>query len=168
MLDKNDIRRRADEYAKRHQRVIVEDLGSGVHGSVFLFEHHPEVQEVASAIKVHGRAESYQRERDVYLRLQAHGITQIRGCNVPRMLHFDDDLWIIEMTVVARPFVLDFAGAHLDRAPEFSDEVWADWIADKQDQFGQRWPDVQAIMGILQTHGIYLEDVNPGNISWPD
>jgi hypothetical protein len=92
----------------------------------------------------------------------------IRGCNVPALIDFDDELWVIEMTVVGRPFVLDFAGAYLDQEPDFSDEVLADWRAEKQEQFGPRWPEVQAILGTLEGYGVFLLDVNPGNVSFND
>jgi hypothetical protein len=84
------------------------------------------------------------------------------------MLRHDDALWIIEMSVVSRPFVLDFAGAYLDRAPDFSEEMLADWRADKEEQFGAHWPEVQAILRALEAHGIYMEDVSPGNIAIAD
>jgi hypothetical protein len=41
---------------------------------------------------------------------------------------------VIEMTIVSRPFVLDFAGAYLDSPPEFSAEIWSEWEAEKRDQ----------------------------------
>lgn len=66
--------------------------------------------------------------------------------------------------MVSRPYVLDFAGAYLDYAPDFSEEVLADWRAEKEEQFGSRWREVQTILGILQTYGIYMEDVKPDNI----
>ena len=72
------------------------------------------------------------------------------------------------MTVVSRPFLLDFAGAYLDWSPDFSDEVMADWRAEKLEQFGERWPEVEAILRILQTYGIFMIDVHPGNISFGD
>jgi hypothetical protein len=72
------------------------------------------------------------------------------------------------MTLVARPFVLDFAGAFLDKAPDFSEEVLADWRAEKQEQFGRSWPEVQAILRTLAGYGVFMIDVNPGNISWGD
>src|SRR3989442_10236250 len=31
------------------------------------------------------------------------------------------------MSIVARPFVLDFAGAWLDTPPDFPGETWAEW-----------------------------------------
>jgi hypothetical protein len=123
---------------------------------------------VQSAVKVHEREVEYRRERDIYLRLRDHGVAQVRGCEVPQMLRYDDELFVIEMTVVARPFVLDFAGAYLDRAPDFSEEVLADWRKEKQEQFGGRWPTVQAILGTLESFGVFMEDVSPGNISFGD
>lgn len=119
---------------------------------------------VKSAIKVHQREPDYRREREVYIRLKEHEVTTIRGCRVPQLLRYDDDLWIIEMTVVSRPFVLDFAGAFLDEAPDFSEEVMADWHAEKREQFGSQWPEVQAILRFLQGYGIHMVDVSPNNI----
>jgi hypothetical protein len=121
-----------------------------------------------SAIKVHEREIHYCRERDVYLRLLESEVKQVRGCAVPKMLCFDDALWIIEMSIVTRPFVLDFAGAYLDKPPDYPDDVLADWRAEKQEQFGPRWPEVQAILRALEGHGIFMADVNPGNISFGD
>jgi hypothetical protein len=121
-----------------------------------------------SAIKVHEREADYCRERDVYLRLGECDVTAVRGCAVPELLDYDDELWVIEMTVVTRPFVLDFAGAFLDKPPDFSEEVLADWRAEKQEQFGPRWPEVQAILGFLEGLGVFLLDVNPGNVSFGD
>ena len=161
-----DIVRRAKEYAQRYGRTLGEKIGFGVHGTVFVIESQTESGEIDAAIKVHEAEGSYRRERDVYLRLQEHAVSEIRGCRVPRLLRFDEGLWVIEMSVVSRPFVLDFAGAHLDRPPAFSEEVLADWITDKQEQFGSRWPEVQAILRALQMYGIYMEDVTPGNISF--
>jgi hypothetical protein len=57
---------------------------------------------------------------------------------------------------------------YLDYAPEFSDEVLADWRADKVEQFGDRWPEVQAILRELESFGIYMEDVSPGNIAFEE
>jgi hypothetical protein len=64
--------------------------------------------------------------------------------------------------------VLDFGGAYLDQAPDFSDEVMADWRAEKKEQFGARWGEVQAILRALEAYGVFMIDVNPGNISFAD
>jgi hypothetical protein len=166
MSGREELVRRGHGYANRKGRALGKQLGSGVHGIVFAVESQTEPGR--AAIKVHEREPDYRRERDIYLRLHDHGVTEIRGCAVPEMIEFDDDLWIIEMTVVTRPFVLDFAGAYLDRAPDFPEEVLADWRADKEEQFGSRWPEVQAIVGALEAHSIYMEDVSPGNIAFAD
>ncbi len=161
---------RVREYAQRHGLSLREQLGYGMHGSVFVAESQPGTEVVAprSALKVQRRQQEYIRERDVYLRLKEHGVIRIRGCDVPEMLRFDDELWVIEMTLVKRPFVLDFAGAYLDHAPDFSEEVWADWRAEKKEQFGRHWPEVQAILRVLEGYGVKMLDVNPGNVAFAD
>ncbi len=169
MAARDDLLRRAREYASRQRLTLGDELGSGVHGIVFTIESQPEGAEPSaarSAIKVHERQRYYLQERDVYLRLKARGVDTIRGCRVPRLLGYDDSLWVLEMSIVTRPFVLDFAGAYLDRPPDFSDDVLADWRAEKQEQFGPRWPEVQAILRDLEAFGVFMADVNPGNISF--
>jgi hypothetical protein len=158
--------RRVQEYAHKKQLVLGERLGSGVHGIVF--DAKNQVGGGRSALKVHEHEAAYLRERDVYLRLQELHLAKICGCQIPHLVAFDDRLMIIAMSIVTRPFVLDFGGAYLDRAPDFSEEVLADWEAEKQDQFGKRWQDVQAILGFLEQHDIYMIDVNPGNIAFED
>jgi hypothetical protein len=160
---------RVSEYAKRHGLTLVDELGHGVHGSVFVAESQPQMggAKVKSAVKTHHSEACYCRERDVYLRLKENGIDAICGCDVPQLLRFDDDLLILEMTVVSRPFVLDFGGAFLDKAPDFSEEVMADWRAEKIEQFGDRWPAVESILRELEGYGIHVIDVNPNNISPP-
>ena len=120
------------------------------------------------ALKVHKQEPDYGRERDAYSRLKERGITTISGCNVPELIAYDDELCVIAMTVVSRPFVLDFGGAYLDRPPDFSQKILDDWRAEKQEQFGGRWKEVQAILAFLEALGIFVIDVNPGNISFGD
>jgi hypothetical protein len=156
----------AQEFAARRKLELGEELGRGVHGTVFSVKSQTEQGRLA--IKVHKQEACYIRERDVYLRLKELEITSIKGCNVPELVGHDDELRALEMTVVTRPFVLDFAGAFLDRAPSFSDEVMADWHAEKCEQFGTRWPDALAILRELECFGVFMIDVNPGNISFGD
>ncbi len=161
---------RAREFAKENDLALGDELGRGVHGIVFASDGQSQSNQLPfrSAIKAHQREVDFCRERDVYLRLQQKRITQVRGCHVPQLLRYDENWLVIEMTLVTRPFVLDFAGAYLDRAPDFSEEVMADWRADKVEQFGKRWGEVQAILAILETHGVFMEDVHPGNIAFAD
>lgn len=155
---------RAEKYSRQKGLVIGLPLGSGVHDTVFSTKNQTEAGR--SAIKVHERSPDYCRERDVYLRLGEFAVTEIHGCAVPELLGFDDELLVIEMTIVSRPFVLDFAGAYLDKPPDFSDEVMAEWHAEKYEQFGTRWAEAQTILRELEHYGVYMIDVNPGNISF--
>ena len=54
------------------------------------------------------------------------------------MLRIDEEFRAIEMTIVRSPFVLDFADARLDEAPDFSEEVLQQWEEDKAEIFGER------------------------------
>jgi hypothetical protein len=166
MMFREELVRRVEQYVSRKGSVLGKQLGSGIHGTVFAVQNQTEPGR--SAVKGYEQEAHYRRERDVYLRLHECAISQVRGCAVPEMVEFDDALWVIEMTIVTRPFVLDFAGAHLDQPPEFPEEAWADWRADKAEQFADQWPQVQAILRELESHGIYMEDVSPGNISFAD
>jgi len=150
----------------RHQLELVETLGSGKDGIVLVAKHKAKPANVA--IKVLRWAEFYQREKQVYQRLRELEVNTLRGFNVPQLLGCDDDLRVLEMTIVKRPFVLDFAGAYLDARPEFPEGVWADWEADKREQFEGRWPSAQAILGAFEEFGIYLLDVSPSNIAFLD
>lgn len=96
---------------------------------------------------------------------QAAVIT-VLGFNVPQFVGADAELHILEMTIVERPFVLDFAGAYLDTRPEFAEEVWADWEAEKREQFEGRWPEVQRVLDAFEALGIYLLDLSPSNIAF--
>jgi hypothetical protein len=155
----------ARAYASRHQLQLAERLGFGVHGIIFVAGDNLKVGK--TAIKAHRSTEPYRRERDAYVRLQEAGVSNIRGFNVPQLIRFDDDLEVIEMSIVVRPFVLDFAGAWLDAPPDFSEEAWAEWEAEKREQFETRWPRVREVLGALEELDIHMVDVSPSNIAFP-
>ena len=121
----------ARNYADLIGRKIETELGFGYDGIVFSTT-------CQSAIKVLRYQALYQKERDVYLRLQNHEILTVSGFHVPELLQYDDELWVIEMRIVRPPFVLDFAGAYLDEPPDFPEEIMAEWRAEKKEQFGDR------------------------------
>jgi hypothetical protein len=154
----------ADAYAARHGLLIAERLGFGIHGTIHVVEH--KMKGDKSAIKAHRAREPYVRERAVYERLKDAGISEILGLHVPQLIRADDDLQVIEMTVVTRPFVLDFAGAYVNAPPEFTAEIWAEWEADKREQFGALWTKVRAVMNAFEELDIYLVDVSPSNIAF--
>ena len=158
----------AQAYTARHRLQLAERLGFGIHGIIFGTEGNLETGDIATAIKVHRTREPFSRELVVYQRLKAAAITKILGLNVPQLLRHDDGMYIIEMSIVTRPFVLDFAGAYLDIPPEFPDAIWAEWEAEKQEQFGVRWPQVKAVLAALEEMDIHMVDVSPSNIAFID
>jgi hypothetical protein len=151
-------------YAARYHLRLAERLGFGIHGTVHVAirEGKPHQQ---SAIKALNSPEFFARELAAYERLRDARITEVRGLHVPQLIRSDDELQVIEMTIVTRPFVLDFAGAYLDWRPEFSEEIWAEWELQKREQFGNRWSDVQAVIDALEELGIYLLDISPSNVA---
>jgi len=166
MIEEN-LLNNARAYASRNQLRLAEQLGFGIHGIVLVAEKN--VKPGKSAIKVHRETEPYLRERQVYERLRAAGVSEILGFRVPQLMGYDNELRVIEMSIVSQPFVLDFAGAYLDdTAPHFSAEKWAEWEAEKREQFEAHWPKVQAILGALEALDIQMVDVSPSNIAFLD
>ena len=154
----------AAAYAARHHLLLAERLGFGIHGTVHVAEH--EGKQDRSAVKAHNSVAFYAKERAVYERLRVVGVTEVLGFHVPQLIRSDDELWIIEMSIVTRPFLLDFAGAQLDCRPEFSEEIWAEWESEKREQFGLQWKTVLAVMDRLEALGICMADVSPTNIAF--
>ena len=148
----------------QHQLELAEALGSGKDGIVFVAKNKATPADVA--VEVLRFEELFEREKRAYLRLQQQGIASVSGFNVPQLLGYDDPLRVIQMTIVKRPFVLDFAGAYLDVRPEFAPEVWAEWEAEKREQFEERWPEVQRVLDAFEGFGVYLMDVSPANIAF--
>lgn len=90
---------------------------------------------------------------------------KLEGFNVPRLLRADNEWLALEMSIVKRPFVLDFAQATLDVRPDFSDDVWDDWHARCSETYGDDWKLVQRLLCSLESLGIYYLGVHRGNIA---
>ncbi len=153
------VEERCQQYLATHLLHGVGELGFGYDGIVVSTDRQ-------SAVKSFRHEPLYVCERDVYLRLRSRNVTEVMGFEIPRLVAFDDALWIVEMTIVSPPFVLDFAGAALDRRPQWPEDVLEEWQAEKAEQFGDRWPTVRLIMSSFVGLGIYLADVKPGNIEF--
>ncbi len=151
-------------YASRHQLQLAERLGFGIHGIIHVAEDKSAGGK--TAVKVHREIEPYFREVAAYQRLTEAGVTEMLGFNVPQLIRTDDELRIIEMTIVTRPFVLDFAGAYLDAPPEFSHEIWEEWESARREQFDANWPEVRAVLSALEDLEVYMVDVSPSNIAF--
>lgn len=164
---RSEILNRAGEYAARKTLFLRDrQLGAGVNGTVL--EAVGQFLSGSVALKVFERFDAYERERNVYLRLQELSIENVCGHHVPQLLGLDDELRVIEITIVKPPFVLDFGGAYLDEPPDYPPEVLAEWETDKREQFEDRWPEVQDILSAFRGFGIHIADVNPGNIKFRD
>ena len=163
-----DVQKRAEQYCESHNLTFSSCLGVGTQGSVFVFDIPSQTKNSASqvAVKFHDRQIAYERELAVFLRLRDLEILEVGGCMVPQLIGYDDDLLAIEMTIVSPPFCLDFGGAYLDRPPDYSPEVWEDWRSMKSEAFEDDWPAVEKILAEFRSFGVFIADVNPGNIKF--
>lgn len=157
----DDIEERLNAFALTNNLQVVRQMGFGIHGRVF----QAATSRSTAVFKVFESGDSYQRERDVYLRLREIDVVEIQGCNVPCLLDFSDQLRVLEISLVSRPFCLDFAAAYLDGLPSYFSPMGEEWEAEKREQFGEDWPKVLRVLDELEFYGIYQTDVSPTNIS---
>jgi len=161
-----DLDNLAQRYALKRNINLGERLGFGVHGTVFAAQDN--TKPGFFAVKFHREKRPFERECHVYQRLREEQTTRILGFNVPQLLSIDAEFCAIEMTIVRSPFLLDFADARIDEAPDFSEDVLAQWDEERAEIFGEKWPEVTRVLAALQSFGVYLLDINPGNISFPE
>ena len=122
-----------------------------------------------SAVKAFERASNFRRESQCYRRLTEHNVRTICGLTIPHLIRIDESLLIVEMRLVAPPYLLDFGKAYLDTPPEYPPDAMEDWEAQGVENFGaERWLDVKRIIRQLKSHGIYYYDAKPGNINFGD
>jgi hypothetical protein len=152
---------RAIEFAKRYGFVLdlSRKLGYGTDGIVWRTNRN-------TAIKAFERRATYETEKRCYLRLQERHVTEILGFTVPQLEGFDDELLIVEMTIVFPPFLLDFGKAYIDKKPDYSEEVMAEDEEFRQELFEDNWPTVELVLSRLESLGIYYVDARPGNITF--
>ena len=135
-------------------------LGEGKDGSV----HETDV---GTAVKLHRVAEVYRRERDCYFRLNDTGIRAVEGLRIPKLIDYDNDLLVIEMTIVSPPFLLDFASGYLDDPPDYPEEVLEHWHEELRGRFDDRYDDVLNVLAELESQaGIHLFDVHADNLKF--
>ncbi len=155
------MEQRAQTFAARQGFALdlTRKLGFGSDGTVWRTS-------LGTAIKVFERLRPYGAEKACYQRLRDLNITEILGFTVPQLESFDDELAVIEMTIVTPPYLLDFGKTYLDRAPDYSPEVIADDEAFRRELFDDDWPTVEQILDRLEAIGIYYVDARPGNITF--
>ena len=138
-------------------------LGYGTDGTVWRTSRR-------SAVKVFEYEKNYRVELGCYRRLKSTGIDTLCGLAIPGLVDCDDRLWVLEMKIVQPPFLLDFGKAYLDASPPYwsDSDIMADWHAEGEENFGERWRDVLSALGMLRKYGIYYVDPKPGNIMFAD
>lgn len=162
-----ELEQRAGLYAERHSLQFVSELGFGVHGIVWAAARKGQASGIADrAIKVHEQLPAYEMERDVYFRLSEYEIDSMQGLSIPTLIRFDNELLILEIEIVRPPYLLDFAGCHLDFPPDYPPEVMETWEAEKREQFGPLWREVQSVLRELESYRIFLSDVTPNNLKF--
>jgi hypothetical protein len=121
---------RALQYSKARNITLNFDrpLGSGIDGRVWPSDRD-------TAAKVFERQHNYLLECECYQRLRAAHVSKLRDFAVPKLVDFDDELLVVEMTIVSPPFLLDFGKVHFDRRPEFSAETLAEWRESMRELF---------------------------------
>lgn len=153
---------RLTQYVNRKSTRLLERLGSGVDGLVYSTNK-------GSAVKAHRGKGLFEKEVSVYKRLKENPGHSFAGFNIPRLLDFHPELWVIEMELVVAPFALDFAGATLDRPStsvlDQTEEDFVEWEEAKIEIYGEEdWEVVQTLISCFRGIGIYLSDVHKGNI----
>ena len=90
--------------------------------------------------------------------------------NVPQLIDEDEQLRVIEMSVVVRPFVLDFAGAKRpEEVPDFEQHVLDEHMERLAEMFEERLGDALHVAEMFRrATGFVLLDIHPGNIAFAD
>jgi hypothetical protein len=154
---------RNEEYEARHRCRLAGPLGPGVGQDGFVLRTGR-----LTAVKFFDRADRFQRELEVYQVLRAKGINEIAGHRVPQLIDVDEELRAIEISIVERPFLLDFAGAKRpEEVPDFEQHVIDEHLARLQELFEDRWADVLHVAEMFRRQtGFVLLDIHPGNIAF--
>lgn len=161
-MDFEDITSKAVAYTSARHLRLGRVLGSGREGSVWEVTDKRGI--FSWAVKLHYETLPYARERDCYRRLRDLMIHQVGNLNVPQFIDSSDAWLAIEMTLVSRPFLLDFASVRLELDPDFTTEAMANWQEILREHFDDDFPEVERVLAILRIHGIHMTDVHPGNL----
>jgi len=120
----------------------------------------------ATAVKLHAKPHTFEREMAAYRRLAEQRVESIGGFAVPQLLGGDEAARVIEISIVQPPYLLDFAGSYLDAPPDFPDEVWSDWRERRAEEFGDDWPVALNLYETLaDRYGIFFLDLSPRNVN---
>lgn len=156
---------RTSEYESRHQCLLIGPLGPGPGQDGFVLR-----SDRLTAVKFFDNPNRFRRELEVYRLLDAKGIYEIAGHNIPALIGWNEEVSAIEMTIVERPFLLDFAGAKRpEEVPDFELHGVEEHIERMRELFGNRWADALHVAEMFrQQTSFTLMDIHPGNIAFDD
>src|SRR6266542_3728794 len=156
---------RIQKYEKRHGCRLLGFLGPGPGQDGFV-----QRSDRLTAVKFFDRDERFRRELEVYQVLRARGIHEIAGHAVPELIDVDEELRSIEMSIVERPFILDFAGAKRpEEVPDFEQHVIDEHLERVRELFDDRWADALHVAEMFRREtGFILLDIHPGNIAFAE
>jgi hypothetical protein len=161
-MEFEDIRAKALAYTTKKGLYLGRLLGSGREGSVWEVTDKNGIHSWAA--KFHYELLPCARESACYHRLRELDLRKIGELHIPQLITSDNEWLVIEMTLVARPFLLDFASVRLDVDPDFTEEAMVDWEEILRERFEDDYPQVLRIIALLRLHGIHMTDVHPGNL----
>jgi hypothetical protein len=158
-MNEQDSRDRALAYCHANDRLpdFANLLGTGQEGFVWKTSEN-------SAIKVFDRSRNFETELACYEILGGHNVTEIEGFTIPLLIGSDATLRVIEMSIVAPPYILT-GKAYINFPPDFSPEVLEEYQSEREEWFEGNWDLVQSAVGSLEGYGIFYWDARPGNIN---
>ncbi len=157
-------REKLDQFLETITVNFVKQIGFGIHGNVFMVR--ADSSQHFSVVKMFDDPTFFERELAVYYRLRDLEISKVGEFHVPQLIDQDRKFLAIRMSLVKRPFCLDFASAYLDELPPYFPPFDENWHREKENQFGrEHWPEVLAVVRELESLGIFQTDVSPSNIA---
>ena len=153
----DDVLERRDAYCQQRAIEIVDLRGYGVDGYVWQTTND-------NIVKVARSRNPFLAERAVYLRLSSHLLYRLQGFSIPCLIDSDESQFVLELSYVSPPYILDFAAATLDQPPQNFDPNDPAWVREKSGLFGARWSDVQRLLDALRQYGVHYTDVTVNNI----
>lgn len=160
-MNETELQLSAAKYCKLTGSSLIPNpaLGHGTDGSVWRTSNK-------TAVKAFYRAKNFQDELECYQRLKIAEITQIRELAVPTLEGSSCDLLVIEMSIVQRPYLLDFGKVYIDRPPPYRNDsqLMQNWHAEMRELFEEKVSDVFIVLYRLEKLGIYYVDPKPANI----
>ena len=160
-MDNHKLRDNADSYCKLSGSKLITNpaLGHGTDGSVWRTNSE-------TAVKAFYHAKNFADELECYRRLEMENVTEILSLAVPALEGSSEEFLVIEMSIVQKPYLLDFGKVYIDRPPPYAGDIQLlnNWHAEVRELFEDRAPDVHSVLHVLKKMGIHYVDPKPANI----